>query len=201
MILSTHSELRSLFPAASERSLRKQQNALDPHARAFIARSPFAVLGTAGCAGQAQVSPRGGDPGFIQTRGERELLLPDAPGNNRLDALSQILENDRVGLLFLLPGVEETLRVRGRAQLSTEAADLAPFSDQRRAPRLVIRIQIEVLFMHCAKALLRSGLWDVERQIARASFPSMGQILKDQIGLDGPPETQAEMLARYAKDL
>jgi PPOX class probable FMN-dependent enzyme len=129
------------------------------------------------------------------------LRMPDSPGNNRLDTLENIIQTGQVGLLFLLPGVDETLRVNGRAVLSTLNTDVALCTDAKRVPKLVIRVTVEAAYLHCAKALMRSALWDPARHVDRSVMPSMGEILKAQIGGDIPAETQTEMLARYALDL
>ena len=129
------------------------------------------------------------------------LLIPDAPGNNRLDTLENIIHSARVGLLFLVPGVDETLRVNGSAVLSTEEEDLQACTDTKRTPKLVIRVSVQAAYLHCGKALMRSHLWDGSRHLDRADMPSMGEMMKDQIGGDIPAETQAQMLLRYAQDL
>jgi uncharacterized protein len=146
-------------------------------------------------------SPRGGAPGFVKAQGDGTLLIPDSPGNNRLDTLENIVQTGRIGLLFLLPGVDESLRVNGRAVLSTADAELTLCSDAKRRPKLVIRVTVEAVYLHCAKALMRSDLWNPARHINRQALPSLGEMLKDQIGGDMPAETQAEMLKRYAQDL
>ena len=201
MHITTREQLRSLYAEPGERARRKQLPALDRHAKAFIALSPFVVLATSDAAGRIDASPRGGEPGFVVVQDEHTLLLGDAPGNNRLDALQNLLENPQAGLLFMIPGVDETLRVNGRVVLSTDAADLAACCDARRTPRLVLRMTVQEAFLHCAKAFMRSRLWQQEAQVARERLPTMGQMLHEQIGLEAPPETQQEMLQRYQKDL
>lgn len=192
--------LRQLYIAPRERSVRKQLPALDPHARHFVGLSPFVVLATVGATGTMDASPRGGAPGFVQIDDAGELLIPDAPGNNRLDSLENILATGRAGLLFLVPGIDETLRVNGRAHLSVAAADLQRCTDAKRVPKLVIRVAVEECYLHCAKAFMRSRLWHADAQVDRAVMPSMGQMILDQTGV-GPAETQPEMLVRYASDL
>ena len=193
--------LRALYPPPKERAVRKQMAALDAHCRRFISLSPFLVLASAGTAGGLDASPRGGAPGFVRVTDSGALLVPDAAGNNRLDTLENIIGTGQVGLLFLIPGVDETLRVNGRAVLSRAAADLGAFSDDRRPPLLVIRIQVQEAYLHCAKAFMRSGLWDSERHLERAALPTMGEMINDQLGAQGPAESQEEMLRRYAADL
>lgn len=207
--------LRSLYGPARERSVLKELPALDAHALRFIAMSPLVVVASAapqlatGPGGALDASPRGGDPGFVKTPDANTLLIPDAPGNNRLDTLENIASHGPagapVGLLFLLPGVDETLRVNGRAMLSTEPTDCEPCTDSRRVPKLVIRVQVQASYLHCAKALMRSALWDATRHIPRSTLPSMGEMLRDQIGHRTSPETvfetQEQMLERYRQTL
>ena len=194
-------ELRSLYAAPTERAQRKEIRHLDPHCRRFIALSPFVVLASADNANRCDASPRGGEPGFVKVVDDSTLLIPDAPGNNRLDSLQNIQGSGRIGLLFLIPGVDETLRVNGRARVSTDAEQIALCTTERRAPKVVIEVRAEEVFLHCAKALLRSKLWGDAHRVDRSTLPTMGQMIADQSGLDIPPETQAEMLARYQKDL
>jgi PPOX class probable FMN-dependent enzyme len=194
-------ELRSLYAAPTERAQRKEIRRLDKHCRRFIALSPFVVLASADDANRCDASPRGGDPGFVKVVDGTTLLIPDAPGNNRLDSMQNIQASGRIGLLFLVPGVDETLRVNGRARVSTDAEQIALCTTERRAPKAVIEVRAEEVFLHCAKALMRSKLWADAHRVARSTLPTMGQMLADQTGLDLPAETQEEMVARYRKDL
>jgi PPOX class probable FMN-dependent enzyme len=193
--------LRALYPEPTQRALRKQLGALDAHCANFIALSPFVVLASANAAGQMDASPRGGAPGFVRLLDMRTLLIPDAPGNNRLDTLGNILATGRVGLLFLVPGVDETLRVNGKALLTQQAQRLLHFAGDPRPPRLVIEIAVEEAYLHCAKASMRSTLWSQAAQVDRARLPTMGQMINDQTGIVAPEETQAQMRARYAPEL
>ena len=193
--------LRTVYPPAAGRAVTKQLAQLDPHCQRFISLSPFVVLSSSSTARTMDASPRGGVPGFVKTTDEHTLLLPDAPGNNRLDTLENILATRQLGLLFLIPGVDETLRVNGTAVLSTDEETLKFFADDRRPPKLVIKVTVKEAYLHCAKALMRSSLWSAEHQIDRAALPTMGQMLKDQIGGDMALETQEEMVLRYAQDL
>ncbi len=201
MNITTLAALRSLYLPARERSVKKQLNHIDAHCAKFIALAPLVVVSSSGANGTLDASPRGGTPGFVQVQGTNTLLIPDAPGNNRLDTLENIVQTGQVGLLFLVPGVDETLRVNGTAVLSTAEADLQACADAKRTPKLVIRVTVQAAYLHCAKALMRSHLWDATRHVSRDVMPSMGEMMKDQIGGDIPCETQAEMLARYATDL
>ena len=202
--ITTLQDLRALYAPARERSVKKQMPSLDVHATRFIGLSPLVVVASAGmdaAAGLLDASPRGGAPGFVKVLDAHTLLIPDAPGNNRLDSLENIVLTGHIGLLFLLPGVDETLRVNGTAVLSTSAEDIASCTDDKRAPKLVIRVTVQAAYLHCAKALMRSNLWSHEAQVSRSVMPSMGEMMKDQIGGDIPAETQEQMLARYSQDL
>jgi PPOX class probable FMN-dependent enzyme len=191
--------LRHLYPEPKERALKKQLTQLDAHARRFIALSPFVVLASANGRGAMDASPRGGPPGFVRVHDDATLLLPDEPGNNRLDTLTNIIATGRAGLLFLIPGVDETLRVNGQAQLDDDPAVRALFASEKRTPRLVIRLAIAEVYLHCAKALMRSQLWQPDARVDRSALPTMGRMISDQTG--APLESQADMLARYAADL
>ena len=202
---TTLEALRDLYGPARERSLKKEIPALDAHAVQFIGLSPFVVLASSDAHGHMDASPRGGEPGFVKVLDAQTLLLPDAPGNNRLDTLENIIASGRLGTLFMVPGFDETLRVNGSAVLSTEPADLALCADARRTPALVIRLTVESVYLHCAKAFMRSKLWDASRQTDRAQLPSMAEMMRDQIrsfkGEDIEAESQAQMLARYQQSL
>jgi len=193
--------LRSLYAQPGERALKKQLAALDRHCRRFIALSPFVVIATAGATGAMDASPRGGAPGFVKVRDDRTLLIADAPGNNRLDSLENIAANGRAGLLFLIPGVDETLRVNGAATLSVAGADIDLCRDERRTPKLVIVVSVEEAYLHCAKALMRSRLWHDGSRIDRAALPTMGRMINDQTGIDSPAESHEAMVRRYQADL
>jgi len=201
MKITSREALRSLYVQPKGRAVAKQLDFLDAHCRKFISLSPFVVLASASAAMALDASPRGGEPGFVKVIGANTLLLPDAPGNNRLDTLENILQTGKLGLLFLIPGVDETLRVNGAAALSADAAQLALFAHSRRPPKLVIEITVAEAYLHCAKALMRAALWNPATQVDRSVLPSMGEMLKEQTGSEAQAETQAQMLVRYAEDL
>jgi PPOX class probable FMN-dependent enzyme len=201
MLIDSKEALRALYGHARERSVKKELPRLDTHCTRFIALSPLVVLASAASSLALDASPRGGAAGFVKVLDADTLLIPDAPGNNRLDTLENILQTGQVGLLFLVPGVDETLRVNGLAVLSTDAGDLNLCTDEKRSPKLVIRVRVQAAYLHCGKALMRSALWDASRHAQRSVMPSMGEMMKDQIGGDIPAETQEQMLLRYAQDL
>ncbi len=193
--------LRGLYAAPMQRAVAKQITALDRHCRAFVALSPFAVLSTSDTQFNLDASPRGGAPGFVKMDDRGALLIPDAPGNNRLDSLENIIATGRAGLLFMIPGVDETLRVNGRASLSVVEAHRQACADERRLPKLVIRIEVDAAYLHCAKAFMRSRLWQAGAQVPRSTLPTLGQMIADQTGIAGVIETQEQMARRYAADL
>lgn len=201
MFISSLPALRALYPEPTERARRKEITALDVHCRRFIELSPFVLLATSDAHHQLDASPRGGSPGFVKITETGDLLIPDAPGNNRLDSLENIVTTGSVGLLFLIPGVDETLRVNGDAVLSHDPQDIASCTDERRAPTLVIRVVVRAAYVHCAKALMRSQLWSASSQIDRRTLPTIGEMLNDQTGITTPPETREAMVARYTPEL
>jgi PPOX class probable FMN-dependent enzyme len=205
MHITTLENLRTLYGPASERSLKKEMPSLDTHATRFIELSPFVVLASSDANGHMDASPRGGEPGFVKVLDAQTVLIPDSPGNNRLDTLENIVSTGRLGLLFMVPGFDETLRINGQAVLSTDPADLALCVDARRTPKLVIRVTLDSVYLHCAKALMRSQLWDASRHPERSKLPHMGEMLRDQIqafkGETIEIETQAEMVRRYQQSL
>ena len=205
MSLTTRHELRQLYGSASERASLKELPSLDRHAQQFIALSPFVVLASANATGQMDASPRGGDPGFVKVIDNQTLLIPDAPGNNRLDTLENILDTGQLGLLLMVPGFDETLRVNGQASLSTDPSERQLCTDARRTPALVIRVRVQAVYLHCAKAFMRAQLWNPSHYIQRHLMPSVGEMLRDQIqstqGRAMDMETQEDMMARYRQSL
>lgn len=193
--------LRRVYSEAKGRAVQKQIDHVDVHCARFIGLSPFVVLASVDGQGAMDASPRGGAPGFVRVADARTLLIPDSSGNNRLDTLTNIIATGSVGLLFMIPGVDETLRVNGRARLNDDASILVTFADDKRTPKLVIEITVIDAYLHCAKAFMRSLLWSPASVVDRAALPTMGEMLSDQTGMPGVPETQAEMRARYAVDL
>jgi len=169
-------QLRALLGEPHPATPRKLLTALDETATGFIARSPFLVLGTADAAGNQDVSPKGGAPGFVAVENPRTLVIPDGKGNKLLFGLQNILETSRVGIIFMVPGTDETLRVNGTAELIVDPALLARLAANGSAPQLAIRISVRECFFHCAKALIRSQLWKPESWSARIPF-SWGKYL------------------------
>jgi PPOX class probable FMN-dependent enzyme len=175
-------ELREIYGLPGERSVKKQLSRFDKHCRAFIARSPFLVIASSDPSGRCDASPKGDAPGFVQVLDDDTLLIPDRLGNNRVDTIANLLERPGVGLIFFVPGLNETLRVNGRARITTDSVLLEPLAVHGKVPRSGILIAAEEIYFHCGKALIRSDLWNPEKQLSRSEFPSLGRILAEQIG-------------------
>lgn len=181
-------ELKVIIGMPSAFSLRKELTALDEHMVRFVAHSPFVVVGTHAADGRCDVSPRGDAPGFVHVVDDRTLLIPDRPGNRRVDTLRNILETGRIGLLFLVPGVGETLRVNGRAAVVRDEAWLTPLSVQGKRPLVAVAVAVEECFLQCAKALLRSGLWEPHERPDSQSLPCAADMFNDHVRM---PELDA----------
>jgi len=181
MSITDYSELRTVYKPPAPRAAQKVLDHLDDHCQNFIALSPLCILSSANADGQADASPRGDPPGFVQILDDKTLLLPDRPGNNQVDSLQNIVQNSGVGLLFFVPGMNETLRVKGKAEIVTDDDLLEPMKIRNRAPISGLRVTVEEAFLHCGRALIRSRVWDPEAQIDRSDYPTYGQVLADQI--------------------
>ncbi|WP_196138715.1 pyridoxamine 5'-phosphate oxidase family protein [Aliikangiella sp. G2MR2-5] len=201
MQITSEEELRALYGFPKGRAKDKQLARLEKHSIQFISLSPFVLISTSDKQGRLDCSPRGGEQGFVKVLDEQTLLIPDSKGNNRLDSLVNIVETGNVGCLFMIPGVDETLRVNGDACLSISKEHLALFSGWKNPPKSCIKISITEVFLHCAKALMRSKLWHSDSQIVRTELPTMGRMLNDQLSIYEEPETQAQMVERYQSDL
>ena len=176
----TMDDVRARHPKPMSRATDKVLDHLDRHCRAIIERSTFCVIGTRGAGGH-DVSPRGDPAGFVRILDDRHLLVPDRIGNNRFDTYANLFENPAVGILFFVPGMSEMLRVNGTARLTDDAALLAASAVQGRAPRIGLLFRVAEAYLHCAKAINRAGLWDPSRHIDRASLPSYGDMLAEQV--------------------
>lgn len=178
----------------------KERPGLDAHSREFLARCPFLVLATVGGDGHVDVSPRGDPPGFVKVIDDTTVILPDRKGNRRVDSMTNILENPHVGLILFLPGYDETVRIRGRATLTTDGQDLAGMAVNGKAPELGIKVSIDTVFYHCAKALKRSKLWAPESQGLAEGYPKFAQIVRDQYLHDADVEALDGQLERAYRD-
>jgi PPOX class probable FMN-dependent enzyme len=180
-ILTTEQDLRAIMGVPGARSLLKEQKSLDEHTRAFIAQSPFLLLATSDANGRCDVSPKGDAPGFVQILDDHRLVIPERPGNKRLDGMLNMLANAHIGLIFLIPGRDETLRVNGKARITRDPGLLNRCVAQGKVPLVAIGVEIEQCFLHCPKAFIRSHLWQHEAWPASDALPSMACVLFDQI--------------------
>jgi len=189
--------VREQHPKAMSRATGKVLRRLDKHCRAMLQRSTFCVIGTQGPAG-GDVSPRGDPAGFVRVLDERHLLIPDRIGNNRFDSFGNLFGNPQVGILFLVPGMGETLRINGTARITDDAALLAASTVQGRPPKIGLLIEVKEAYLHCAKAINRAGLWDPSKHVNRAELPSYGDMLTDHVeGLTREEsDRQGEEMAR-----
>jgi uncharacterized protein len=176
-MLTSIEELEAVYGPPLERAVLKEIDYVSEDYGAFIAASPFVAMSTAGPEG-LDCSPKGDAPGFVRIIDSRTLAIPDRPGNNRIDSLRNIVRDPRVALLFVIPGVGETLRVNGQASISDDATLLASFSVNDRVPRTVILVHVASVYFHCSKALLRSDLWNPDKHVPRSSLPSAGEIFQ-----------------------
>jgi PPOX class probable FMN-dependent enzyme len=195
--ISDSEEMRAHFGAVSPIVERKILRRLDQFCRDFIALSPFLVLATADSEGRADASPRGDGPGFVRVLDDRTLVIPDRRGNNRIDSFRNILSAPGVGLVFMVPGINETLRVNGTARATRDAELLAPSTVQERPPLTGLVVEVEEAYFHCGKALMRSKLWDPAAQVERSSFPTLGRIVAEQTKAIGVAEAEANLEEAY----
>ncbi|MEV7043200.1 MSMEG_1061 family FMN-dependent PPOX-type flavoprotein [Amycolatopsis sp. NPDC051061] len=187
-------EVRSRLGAPEEMIEGKKLDHVDKHARRFIAHAPFLALASADAAGRTDCSPRGDYPGFVKVLDEHTLALPDRPGNKIADSFRNIAESDGVGLLFLIPGLRETLRVNGRAYVTDDPDVLTRMRTEAKAPMLAIIVEVAETYFHCGRALLRSRLWDPASQALAAELPSAGEIVTDQLGVAVDPAVFEQIL-------
>ena len=190
--ISDPATLREFVGAPIQRTLEKQLDHLDPHCVDFLARSPIAMLSTAGADGRCDCSPRGGPPGFAHVIDAKHLALPDYKGNKRQDSHVNVMENPHVGLLFLIPGLGETLRINGSAQLSRDPELLSVLATRGDPPQLGLVIDVEEVYLHCAKACMRSQVWDPSTWLPREELPSATQIYRDHRDTPGLTVEQVE---------
>jgi PPOX class probable FMN-dependent enzyme len=174
-------ELDALVPPAGEGAAGKTMRRIERYARQYIGLSPFCCLATSDGKGNADVTPRGDKPGFVRVIDDKTLLIPERPGNNRMDSLRNIIENPAVGLLFLVPGFEDTLRVNGQGRVTKDPGLLADSAVDGKLPKFGVLVAVEEAFFHCAKAFRRSRLWDPSAQVARNTMPTLARIIMDQM--------------------
>jgi len=197
----TGGAIRAHYGEPSARAKAKQLVRLDGHARAFIGLSPLLVIASSDAGGRGDATPRGDAPGFVAVLDDATLLVPDRPGNRRVDTMLNLAENPGVGLLFLVPGINETLRVNGRARFTMDADLLKPFGAHGKDPVAGLLVDVEEVYFHCGKALIRSRLWDQEAKVERSCFPSLGRILADQVAGTNLGESERSIEEGYRTKL
>jgi PPOX class probable FMN-dependent enzyme len=197
--VTTEQELRDLYGHPGPRAVAKERPVLNADCRDFIAHSPFLVMGTAGTDGRCDVSPKGDAPGFVHVLDEHHLAVPDRIGNNRLDGLRNIVENDHVGLLFLIPGREDTLRVNGRARIVRDEALLERLAVKGKRPMTALVVEVEQVFMHCARAFKRAGLWEPARWPDTSGVRSMQRMIWDLLP-EKPADKTVEQYERESQE-
>ncbi|MEV4678678.1 MULTISPECIES: pyridoxamine 5'-phosphate oxidase family protein [Actinomadura] len=188
----SEAELREIVREPSQVIWDKDIGRIDEHARTLIAHSPLVLLATSDAEGTCDVSPKGDPAGSVLVLDDHRLAIADRPGNHRVDGFRNVLRNPHVGLLFLVPGMNETLRVNGRATIVSDAPFFDDLAIKGRRPRLALLVEVEELYMHCAKAFLRSSLWQPETWPDRAKLPTLGRIIKDQVDLEGVSAEQID---------
>ena len=202
--IETPQQLRAMYSPAKERAVKKQMLQLDQHCKNFLTLVRFTVLSTCDKDGNMDASPRGGEAGFIKALDDNTVIIPDWTGNNRLDTFSNIVDTGRIGAIFLVPGVDEALRINGKATLRNDEAFTSLCEVNGRFPKLVVHIAVKEAYLHCAKAIMRGQLWQPEAKVERTVLPTMNEMLRDQIGagkLSEPLEAQDVMRARHLTEL
>jgi PPOX class probable FMN-dependent enzyme len=194
--ICTIKELRAFYRLPRGGSVEKEHASINAHDRAFIAHAPFMILATSDADGRCDVSPKGGPPGFVSVLDDGRVAIPDLSGNNRLDSLHNLLANPGIGLLFLIPGIDETLRVNGRALLSTDPDVLAVCAVRDVVPKVAIAVNVKQVYLHCAKALRRGSVWQPEAWPDTSHLPSAARMLRDQVS----PEVDVDVVAQSLED-
>ena len=194
-------ELRANYRKPSARAANKAIFSLDKHAREFIELSSYFVLSSVDDQGFIDISPRGGEPGFVKVLNDKEFMFSDAKGNNRLDTFENVIARPKIGIMFFVQSVDETLRVKGQISLIEDPASLELIRSPKGKPSIVAKVDVTELFFHCGKAAMRSGLWDAKYKIERSGFANISQIMKDQQDLKEDALSQEEVMAHYKQTL
>ena len=201
-VITSVDQLRGVMPPPREAAIRKQISALDEHCRAFIARSPFLFMATANAAGQCDVSPKGDAPGFVQVLDDETVVIPDRPGNQRADSILNILENPHVGTIFVIPGIDWTLRVNGTATIVRDEDVRQRCAVDGKVPALAIAVHVEEAYTHCPKCIIRAKLWDASEHPLPEGLPSFARVARDHAGYSEVPlEAVEQAMAAANKKL
>lgn len=200
MKIETEDDLAALYGPVHPLAAKKEIDHLDAHCRRWLELTPFILLATTDGT-RLDVSPKGDAPGFVHVEDDKHLLIPDWPGNNRIDGLRNIIRDPQVALIAIIPNVRETMRINGRASIHDDEALRRPFETRGKLPITVMRVAVEEVFLHCPKAFMRSKLWEPDAWPERTAVPSLGEIIKDHAELDAVPETREEQEARSLAQL
>ena len=200
-VVSNLRQLRSIYNYSKGRAALKVINSLEKHSKNFINLSPFVVISSKGKNGQADVSPRGDSVGFVKIQDEKTIIIPDRSGNNRLDTLENIIFDPSVGTLFFIPGINTVLRINGNAFIEDSLEIRAQFEINNNIPKTCIIINIEEIFMHCAKALMRSSFWDHSKYLSQTDFPTISKIINDQLNSEDDEQNHEQEDKRYKKQI
>ena len=198
----TLDDLDRLYGQPHPATKAKSLDHVDAWGRRFLALSPFCVISAAGPDGSMDVSPRGGEPGFVHVEDDRTVMLPDRPGNNRLDTLRNLVGGSgRIGMMFVIPGFDDIYRINGSARLSDDQALLDRFVEFGRKPRAMVIIAVEEAFLHCPKAIMRARLWEQDAQVERSTLPSLSEMVMDQLGMGKPKFDESAVIESYKQQL
>ena len=200
-IITSEAELRNIYKQPGKSAIEKELDCLDPHCRTFIERSPFICIATASPDGFGDNSPKGDAPGFVRVLDDKTVAIPDRRGNNRLDSIVNVLKNPQIGLIFFIPGVNETLRINGKAEISVEPELLQASEVNGKLPTSMMVVHVEEAYLQCPKALVRSSLWEVASDFDRKSFPSLTKMISDQMGVKLSKDQLTQMEADYEKKI
>ncbi|MBL4739400.1 MAG: pyridoxamine 5'-phosphate oxidase [SAR86 cluster bacterium] len=201
MAVKSEEELREIYKQPKESVLKKILPKLDKHCRNFIEHSPFLVMATANSDGQADASPKGDAPGFVKVVDDHTLIIPDRIGNNIADCLRNILQVPEIGLIFFIPGIRETLRINGSCQIIADEETLAPHAVNGKPPQSAFKVTVRETYMHCGKSIIRSDLWEQKNRVDQKNFPTLGQILSEQIGELDATDTDVRLENSYKNKL
>ena len=200
-VVSNLKQLRSIYNYSKGRAAVKVISSLEKHSKNFINLSPFVVISSKGKNGHADVSPRGDSVGFVKIQDDKTIIIPDRSGNNRLDTLENIIFDPSVGTLFFIPGINTVLRINGNAFIEDSLEIRAQFKINNNIPKTCIIINIEEIFMHCAKALMRSSFWDHSKYLSQTDFPTISKIINDQLNSEDDEQNHEQEDKRYKKQI
>ena len=198
--IASREALRSHYGEPLDIAVACEKPKLDKHHKRFIAHAPFMCLATSGAGGQPSVSPKGDAPGFVHVLDDETLVIPDRPGNNKVESFCNILENPKVSLIFFIPGISESLRIHGDAQIVTDTKMLELGKARSKLPPAAIVVKVTKAYLHCGKALIRSRLWDPERHIEKGVIPPFGQVVKEQVGAPMSAEEMQDVIDQEYED-